>query len=75
MNDLIQRISIDPRVCGGRPCIRNTRVRVKDILDLLSAGASADEILEDYPYLESDDIPAAMAFAARYLDHTVLRAA
>lgn len=64
-----------PDICGGRPCIRETRVRVKDVLDLLASGANVEEILEDYPYLERPDITAALEFAAQYLDHTVLRAA
>ena len=71
----IERITIDPTVCGGRPCIRGLRVRVKDVLDLLAAGASREEILEDYPYLEPDDITAVLEFAARQNDHPVLRSA
>ena len=71
----IDRITIDPAVCGGRPCIRGLRLRVKDVLDLLAAGASRDEILEDYPYLEPDDITAVLEFAARQNDHPVLRSA
>lgn len=69
----IQRITVDPAVCGGRPTIRSLRVRVKDVLDLLAAGASRDEILADYPYLEADDITAVLEFAARQNDHPVLR--
>lgn len=69
----IQRITVDPAVCGGRPTIRGLRVRVKDVLDLLAAGASRDEILADYPYLEADDITAVLEFAARQNDHPVLR--
>jgi len=68
----LHRITTQPDVCGGRPCIRQTRVRVKDVLDLLAAGATNEEILEDYPYLEQADITAALEFAAQYLDHTVL---
>lgn len=75
MSSDIQRITMNPDVCGGRPCLRDTRVRVKDILDLLASGATPEEILEDYPYLEQADIAAALAFAAQYLDHTMLRAA
>lgn len=75
MNGDIQRVTMNPEICGGRPCLRDTRVRVKDILDLLAAGASQEEILEDYPYLEREDISAALTFAARYLDHTMLRTA
>ncbi|KAF0102831.1 MAG: hypothetical protein FD187_806 [bacterium] len=71
----MHRITMDPAICGGRPCIRKTRVRVKDVLDLLAAGASAEEILGDYPYLERGDISAALEFAAQYLDHTILRPA
>ena len=52
----LNRITTDPQLCGGRPCIRHMRIRVKDILDLLASGASTAEILEDYPYLEADDI-------------------
>ncbi len=71
----IDRITIDPAVCGGRPCIRGIRMRVKDVLDLLAAGATHDEILEDYSYLEPEDITAALEFAARQSDHPVLRSA
>ena len=70
----IDRITIDPAVCGGRPCIRGIRIGVKDILDLLAAGATREEILEDYPYLEDADITAALQYAARSMDHTVLAA-
>ena len=54
------RITIDPEVCGGRPCIRGLRIRVKDILDMLAGGATRQEILDDYPYLEDPDITAAL---------------
>ena len=54
----LHRITVDPGQCGGRPCIRGLRVRVKDVLDLLAAGASRDEILAEYPFLESEDITA-----------------
>ena len=71
----LHRITIRPEQCGGRPCIRGLRVRVKDILDLLAAGATQAEILEAYPYLEAEDIAAALEFAARQSDHPVLRIA
>jgi len=58
VSDLLDRITTDPAQCGGRPCIRGMRVRVKDGLDLLEAGLSFDEILEELPYLERDDIRA-----------------
>ncbi|MFP4132398.1 DUF433 domain-containing protein [Thiohalospira sp.] len=69
------RITVDPEQCGGRPCIRGMRVRVRDILELLAAGASREEILEDYPYLETADITAALEFAARQSDHPVMHVA
>jgi uncharacterized protein (DUF433 family) len=70
----LPRITTRPEQCAGRPCIRGLRVRVKDILDLLAAGASREEILADYPYLEPEDIPVALEYAARQSDHPVLRA-
>ena len=69
----LERITVDPVVCGGRPCIRGLRIRVKDVLDLLAAGATHDEILADYPYLQPEDITAVLEFAARQNDHPVLR--
>src|SRR5699024_9340317 len=68
----LYRITVDSEKCGGRPCIRDLRIRVKDILDLLATGASRDEVLEDYPYLEQGDITAALEFAAAQTDHPVL---
>lgn len=61
----IERITISPDVCGGRPSIRGLRIRVKDVLDLLAAGATRDEILADYPYLEPEDISAVLEYASR----------
>ena len=72
---LLDRITIDPNQCAGRPCIRGMRIRVSDVLELLAAGASSAEILADYPYLEAQDIAAVLAYAARQVDHRVLRAA
>lgn len=66
---LLERITVDLNQCGGRPCIRGMRVRVTDILALLSEGLSEDEILRDFPYLEPDDIKAALTYAARETDH------
>lgn len=68
-NELLQRITIRPEQCGGRPCIRGMRMRVIDVLELLAAGESHAEILSDYPYLEADDIVACLLYAARRLDH------
>jgi uncharacterized protein (DUF433 family) len=69
------RITQAPAVCGGRPCLRGMRIRVKDVLDMLAAGASREEILADYPYLEDGDISAALEYAAQQADHVVLRVA
>jgi uncharacterized protein (DUF433 family) len=71
----LDRITIEPDKCGGRPCIRGKRIRVKDILELLAAGASEPEILEDYPFLESADIKAALQFAAAQADHALIKVA
>ena len=73
--DLLERITIEPGKCGGRPCIRGLRIRVTDVLDLLSHGASVDEILEDYPQLQHEDIRAALRYAAVQADHAILVAA
>jgi uncharacterized protein (DUF433 family) len=67
------RITVNPNQCGGRPCIRGMRIRVKDVLDLLAAGAPESEILEDFPYLEPEDIRAALEFAAGQSDHPILQ--
>jgi uncharacterized protein (DUF433 family) len=68
----INRITFDPDQCGGRPCIRGLRIRVKDVLEMLANGATEAEILESYPYLEHEDIVAALEYAARQVDHAVL---
>ncbi len=56
MSELLQRITINPKQCGGRPCLRGMRIRVSDVLDLFAAGISTQEILEDFPDLEADDL-------------------
>lgn len=68
----LDRITVDRNQCGGRPCIRGMRIRVKDVLELLAANVPKEEILRDYPYLEADDISACLEFAARHADHPVL---
>lgn len=70
---LLDRITVNPAQCGGRPCIRGLRVRVKDVLDLLAAGVSEAEILADFPYLEAADIRATLEFAAAQSDHPILQ--
>ncbi len=74
MDDLLDRITINPNQCGGRPCIRGMRIRVVDVLGLLAAGQTRDEIVADYPYLEAEDIAACLTYAARRLDHPTLAA-
>ena len=69
---LLERITINPDQCGGRPCIRGMRIRVIDILDLYAAGLSAEQILEELPDLEPEDLQAALSYAAHKLDHPVL---
>jgi uncharacterized protein (DUF433 family) len=71
----LDRITTDPDIFGGRPCIRGMRVRVKDILDMLAGGASPAEVLDDFPYLEEGDIAAALEYAAQHVDHPVIRSA
>jgi uncharacterized protein (DUF433 family) len=71
----LHRITSDPSQFGGRPCLRGLRIRVKDVLDLLAAGATRDEIVRDYPYLEAADITAVLEYAAAQSDHPVLRVA
>jgi uncharacterized protein (DUF433 family) len=74
MSNLLERITINPAQCGGRPCIRGMRIRVIDILDLSAAGLSAEQIVEELPDLEPEDVQAAMLYAARRLDHPMLAA-
>jgi uncharacterized protein (DUF433 family) len=62
--DLLQRISIDPKVCGGRPCIRGHRIWVPLILDYLASGTSEEEILREYPQLMREDIQACLAYGS-----------
>ena len=71
----LTRITIDDAQCGGRPCIRGMRIRVTDILELLSAGASIEEILQDYSGLEREDVLASIEYAAHQTDHAVLLSA
>ena len=72
--DRLNRITVEEGKCGGRPCIRGFRLRVSDVLELLGSGASIEEILADYPFLEREDILAAIEYAAHQADHPVLQA-
>ena len=69
------RIVAVPTICGGRPTIAGTRVRVADVLAMLAEGADAAEIVADFPYLSVEDVRAALAFAARQADHAIVAAA
>jgi uncharacterized protein (DUF433 family) len=69
---LPDRITAEADKMGGRPCIRGMRIRVTDVLQMLAGGASESEILRDFPYLEAEDIRAALAYAAEEVDHPVL---
>ncbi len=70
----LSRITTNPDVCGGRPCIANTRMRVSDVLDLLAAGETREAILGDYPYLKDEDITAALEYASAAAAHRVIAA-
>lgn len=69
-----ERITTNPKQCGGRPCIRGMRIRVIDVLDLFAAGLSREEILDELPDLEAEDLEAALRFARNRLDHPILAA-
>lgn len=75
MSDLLKRITVDSKQCGGRPCIRGMRIRVLDVLGLFASGLSADEILAEMPDLEPEDLQASLQYAALKFDHPVLVAA
>jgi uncharacterized protein (DUF433 family) len=72
MAELLARITVNPKQCGGRPCIRGMRIRVSDILDLFAAGLSSEQILEEMPDLEANDLKAALLYASRKFNHPVL---
>ena len=63
------RISIDPAVCGGRPVVAGTRVRVADVLEMLAGGANEAEIVADFPYVKAEDVRACLAYAVRCTRH------
>jgi uncharacterized protein (DUF433 family) len=74
MSHLNDTITVDPKQCGGRPCIRGMRIRVTDILDLLAAGLSFDEILDEMPDLVREDIVESIKYASKGIDHPVIAA-
>ena len=72
---LLERITLNPNQCGGRPCIRGMRIRVKDVLEMLAGGPAQQEIVQEYPYLEPEDIRACLEYAALQGDHAVVNGA
>lgn len=72
MSALASRITVEPGKCGGKPCIRGMRIRVVDVLDLLAKELSHEAIIEELPDLEEADIRAAIQYARRGMDHTVI---
>ena len=72
--ELMNRITVNPQQCGGRPCIRGMRIRVIDVLDLLAAGLTPEQVVEELPDLEPADVTACLRFASRRLDHPILAA-
>jgi uncharacterized protein (DUF433 family) len=68
--ELLERVTINPKQCGGKPCIRGMRIRVADVLGLLAHGLSSEQVLKQLPDLEPDDIRASLEFAARELERS-----
>jgi uncharacterized protein (DUF433 family) len=74
MNNWKERITTNPAQCGGRPCIRGMRIRVVDVIDLLAAGLTQQQVLAELPDLEPQDIEAALKYAGRKLNHPIVAA-
>lgn len=72
MTRLANRITVDPERLGGRPCVRDMRIRVTDVLDLLANGLTPEQVVEELPDLEPEDIRACLRFASQRLDHPVV---
>lgn len=75
MDKILERITVSPAQCGGRPCIRGMRIRVSDVLDLLANGLTQEQILDELPDLQIDDVKACLVYASSKINHAVLRAA
>jgi len=71
MNDVADRITVNPDQCGGKPCIRGMRVRVSDVLDLLASGLSPEQVIQELPYLEIADVEASLRFASERVNSKV----
>ncbi len=69
--ELLKRVTVNPRQCGGRPCIRGMRIRVSDVLDLLAAGLTTEQVVKELPDLETDDVRACLTLASNRFDHPV----
>ncbi len=74
-SEVAERITVNPKQCGGHPCIRGMRIRVSDVLDLFASGLTAQEILHEMPDLEAEDLRAVLQYASQRISHPVLIAA
>lgn len=74
MTEVADRITVNPKQCGGRPCVRGMRIRVVDVLDLLAAGLTPQEVVVDLPDLTVEDVQACLRYASRRLNHPILAA-
>ncbi len=74
MAQLFDRITVNPQQCGGRPCVRGMRIRVSDVLELLADGMTPEQILDEHPDLELEDIHACLRFASQRVSHPILAA-
>ncbi len=74
MGTVAERITVDPEQCSGKPCVRGMRIRVSDVLDLLANGLTPQEVLDELPILEMEDILACLRFASSQVDHPVIAA-
>ncbi len=74
MAELADRITVNRKQCGGRPCVRGMRIRVVDVLDLLGAGLTPQDVLAELPDLTLEDVQACLRYASRRLNHPVLAA-
>ena len=74
MAHLFDRITVNPQQCGGRPCVRGMRIRVSDVLELLADGMTPEQILDEHPDLELEDIHACLRFASQRVSHPILAA-
>jgi uncharacterized protein (DUF433 family) len=74
MAQIFDRITVNPRQCGGRPCVRGMRIRVSDVLELLAEGMTPQKIIEEHPDLEIEDIHACLRFASQRVSNPILAA-